>query len=430
MKEKLLSLNPEEGVIRFSRKVMAIFMVLIAVSVSSMFYVLFQGSIWLYNKYQGWNPEPLSHISIPNIFKRDSAESNDTVRVVSEDSQIINVVKNASPAVVSIIASAEVPRYEQCFQKNDGFGFFDMPIPSLCQQGTETRRVGAGSGFLVSADGYILTNRHVVADENAEYAVFLNDEANFGKRLNAKVMARDSENDIAILKIEATNLPYLHFGDSSKLRVGQTAIAIGYALGEFDNTVSKGVVSGLSRSISAQSGFGRTEELRGLIQTDAAINPGNSGGPLLDIDGSVIGMNVAMADAQSIGFAVPSNVVKNAYTQVRQTGKITTAERSFLGVRYAPISQELAKRDNLPYDYGMLIATDSENEPGVVANSPAARAGLKSGDIILEVSGKQLNERYILSDALSGFKPGDTVSLKVYSSGAVRDVEVKLDKRP
>ena len=363
-------------------------------------------------------------------------ESGTTVRVVNEDSQVISVVEKASPAVVSIVASAEVPRLEQCYQDNPlydnlppGFeGFFD--VPSLCERGTELKQVGAGTGFVVSADGYIMTNKHVVEDPNGEYTVILNDKDNQGKKVNAKVLARDPNNDIAVLKIEMNNLPYLTFGDSEKIKVGQTAIAIGYSLGEFANTVSKGVVSGLSRSIIAGGSASGPERLRGLIQTDAAINPGNSGGPLLDIGGNVVGMNVAMANAQSIGFTIPANEVRAAYDEVKQSGKITADEIPFIGVRYVPINRTIKNDNNLPYDYGMLVSHgQKQTDVAVMPGSPAETAGLAENDIILEADGKQLNEGFTLADVIANHKPGDDITLKVYHQGKEQTVKVKLGKK-
>ncbi len=305
-----------------------------------------------------------------------------------------------------------------------------MQVQGLCQNGTQKQRTSAGSGFLVTADGYILTNKHVVQDEKSSYTVVLNDDKHSGQKFPAKILARDSVNDIAVLKIEGTDLPFLTFGDSSKLQVGQTAIAIGYALGEFDNTVSRGVVSGLSRSIHAQDGM-TSEQLRGLIQTDAAINPGNSGGPLLDIGGNVIGMNTAVADGQSIGFAIPINAVKDDFEQVKQSGKITEKDHAYLGIRFLPVTTEMKDTNNLPVDYGMLVSPDNTpNALAVVPGSPADKAGIQQNDIILEIDGKQLNEKYLLNDVIDAHSPGDTITLKIYHKGDTKTIQVKLDKRP
>lgn len=370
----------------------------------------------------------------PTVTPTSTESLPTTIKIVSEESQVIEVVKNASDAVVSIIASAEVPRVTKCAQRipiqglPSGFErFFD--IPALCQDGTELRRVGAGSGFIASSDGYIITNKHVVNDERGEYTVILNDRIHSGQKLKAKVIARSPEQDIAILKVEANDLPFLTLGDSSTLQVGQTAIAIGYALGEFDNTVSKGVVSGLFRSISASNGRS-SEDLRGLIQTDAAINPGNSGGPLLDIAGNVIGMNTAVANAQSIGFAIPVNEIRNAFDQARTTGKISLAERAFLGIRYMPITAEMKAKNNLDYDYGIIVARgEEESDVAVVPGSPADKAGIRENTIILEVDGKPLNDRNQLSEMVAAHKPGEVIDLKIVQQGETKNVTVTLEKK-
>jgi serine protease Do len=229
---------------------------------------------------------------------------------------VINAVKSANPAVVAITVSVYVPVYEQYFEMipNPFNNFFNYFIPQYRELGTTQQEIGGGSGFLISDDGYIVTNRHVVEDPSAEYAVFLNDGRNF----TAQVVYRDAELDLAVIKIEGRRLPYLPFGDSDKLEIGQSVIAIGNALAEFRNTVSLGIVSGLARSVAAVDQAGRVEKLDELIQTDAAINPGNSGGPLLNLAGEVIGVNVATArGADNISFALSSNMVRTIVESVR-----------------------------------------------------------------------------------------------------------------
>lgn len=370
--------------------------------------------------------------------KDNKASSFLPVRVVSEESQVIDAVKKAVPAVVSIIASAEVPKYETFYENvlppgmpEEWGNLFNMQVPTQKQNGTEKKQIGAGTGFLVSPDGYIITNKHVVADEKAEYTVLLNDEKKSGEKVVAKVVARDPNNDVAVLKIEKKNLPFLRFGDSDKLQVGQTTIAIGYALGEFDNTVSKGVVSGLKRTVVAGGGFVGTERLRQLIQTDAAINPGNSGGPLLDIGGAVIGVNVAMAQAQSIGFALPINYVKTVYQQARDTGAIKKAESGYLGIRYLIINEKVKSANNLPVDYGALISRgETREELAVTPGSPADKVGLVENDIVLEVDGQKITENNQLSDIVAERKPGDEVSLKIYHRSEEKIIKIKLGQRP
>lgn len=343
------------------------------------------------------------------------------LKTVDEQSEVISVAEKASPAVVSIIATAEVPTYESLYDSWFGFG------SRGAQNGTATQQVSAGTGFLVSADGYIITNKHVVENAGAEYTVILNDQKNLGEKIKATVLARDPNNDIAFLKIDKTDLPFLNLGDSDRLKVGQTVIAIGYALGQFDNTVSKGVVSGLARSISA-GGMAQLEYLNNLIQTDAAVNPGNSGGPLLDIQGNVIGVNVAMADAQSIGFAIPINDAKAAYDEVKATGKISQAAKTFLGVRYAAVNDAVQKANQLPYNYGVIVVRGgAATDLAVVPGSPAEKAGIKENDIILEVDGAKINDRNPLQRVIGRYKAGDEVKIKIYSAGQEKEIRVKLD---
>ncbi len=239
---------------------------------------------------------------------------NEFYKPTDYEMQVIKAVKTASPAVIAITISKNIPIIEKCpynpfsdlppeFQQFFGQ---NLQFYQPCQKGTKLQEIGGGSGFIISVDGVILTNKHVVQDPAAEYTVFTND----GKKYSAKVLARDPNIDIAVIKISASNLRAIKLGDSDSIQVGQTAIAIGNALGEFRNTVNVGVVSGLSRNITA-SGGGLTETIYNVIQTDASINPGNSGGPLLNLRGEVMGINTAIAqNAQSIGFAIPINQVK------------------------------------------------------------------------------------------------------------------------
>ena len=254
-----------------------------------------------------------------------------------EASDVVSVVEAANPAVVSIVISKDVPKMEQY---NPFGSFFGMPMMQR-QNGTEHIEIGGGSGFIVSSDGYLVTNAHVTSDSEADYNVFLND----GTEYAAEVIASDDQLDIAVLKIEGDDLPYLTFGDSDAVKVGQSVVAIGNALGEFSNTVSRGIISGVSRSITASTVFGQSENLKGIIQTDTAINPGNSGGPLLNEAGEVVGINTAIAQgAQNIGFAIPVNEAKQVIASVKKYGRIV---RPFLGVRYVIITSDLAKEKSL-----------------------------------------------------------------------------------
>ncbi|MBX4201062.1 trypsin-like peptidase domain-containing protein, partial [Candidatus Parcubacteria bacterium] len=266
---------------------------------------------------------------------------------VSYEQAIIDSVKSASPSVVSIVISKNLPVYEQQFINPFGdMPGFGIQIPQYVQKGTKYQEVGAGSGFIVSSDGLILTNKHVVSDKEAEYTVLTSD----GTEFSAKVVALDPVQDLAVIKLQSdATFPAIKIGDSSGIQIGQGAIAIGNALGQFSNTVSVGVVSGLGRTVSASGAQGFSETLEGIIQTDAAINPGNSGGPLVNLRGEVIGINTAMADnAQSIGFAIPINIAKKDIDQIIKTNKIVYP---FLGVRYVAVDEQVKEKYNLPVDY-------------------------------------------------------------------------------
>jgi serine protease Do len=363
-------------------------------------------------------------------------KNKNTNSTIVEESTIVSAVSRANPAVVAITITKEIPKYKVSYnqnsqqdQVNDFFGnqfpnfFFNQP--TYTQDGTEKKVVGGGSGFIVSADGYVVTNRHVVVDKTAEYSITLNN----GKKYNAKVLARDQVLDIAILKIDAYGLPFLELGDSSSLQLGQSVIAIGNALGEFKNTISTGIISGLSRKVTAADGQGMTESLDKVIQTDAAINPGNSGGPLLNLKGLVIGVNVAVAQgAENIGFALPINSVKNVINQVRSTGKIS---RPYVGIRYIPITNELKDKNNLTVDYGILVGKGpNSNELAVIPGSPADKAGIVENDIILEVDGKKIDEDQNFAYLIREKRVGDIITLRVLSKGIEKTVTLTLAQAP
>ena len=261
-----------------------------------------------------------------------------------EKSPLIMVIKKAMPAVVSIVISKNLQELEKELAKElPRFGQeFHIPEESIDSRGMV--KIGGGSGFIVDKEGIVITNRHVVADSEAEYTVITNDN----KKFKAEILAQDLVNDVAILKIEAPaeKLTTVILGDSNNIELGQNVIAIGNALGIFKNTVSSGIISGLSRSISAQGDTNSVQELRGLIQTDAAINPGNSGGPLVDIFGQTIGINVAVVfGAENISFAIPINTAKKALHDLKKYGRI---RRPFLGIRYLKIDQKLKKKIKKP----------------------------------------------------------------------------------
>ena len=350
----------------------------------------------------------------------------------SQEDLIIKVVKEVSPAVVSIVITKDVPIIEQYYYNpfkefEQFFGEpFEFEIPQYREKGTEKREVGGGTGFIISEDGLVLTNKHVVADEKADYTVFTND----GQSYPVKVLARDPLRDIAILKIDKENagpFPVVKLGNSDTVQIGQTVIAIGNALAEFRNTVSVGVVSGLSRTITASgSGLG-TEVLEDIIQTDAAINQGNSGGPLLNLRGEVIGINAAMVlQAQNIGFSIPINQAKKAIEQVKTLGKIVYP---FLGVRYVIINEKIQKENNLPVDYGAWIVKGEQGEPAISPNSAAEKAGLKENDIILEFNNEKITAQNSLAKIIAKYNPGDKVVLKILRNKEEKSVEVTLGER-
>ncbi len=350
--------------------------------------------------------------------------------VIDFEQAIVKAVEQASPAVISIIISKHVPIIERCpynpfsdlpgeFQLFFGQQFeFYQP----CQKGTKRQEVGGGSGFIISSDGLIVTNKHVVYDEKASYTVLTND----GQKYEAQILARDSSLDFAVIKISANNLPVVRVGDSDMVKLGQTAIAIGNALGEFRNTVSVGVVSGLARVVTA-AGRGLVERFEGLIQTDAAINEGNSGGPLLNLKGEVVGINVAMVSgAQNIGFAIPINQVKKAIESVKTTGRIIVP---YLGVRYLMISPELAKKEKLLVEEGALIR-GSQDGPGVLPNSPAAKAGLLAEDIIIEFNGEKVAQNNYLGKIIQKYNVGDNITLKILRADKETIIKATLEERP
>lgn len=259
-----------------------------------------------------------------------------------------------------------------------------------------------GSGFIVHRRGLVLTNRHTVENERATYSVILEN----GEKLPAEVLSRDPTNDVAILKIEARGkkLALLPLGDSAKLELGQSVIAAGNALGVFKNSVSRGIISGLYRSISARGARKKIEELRGLIQTDAAINPGNSGGPLVNLAGKAIGINVAViSGAESIGFAIPINVAKRDLEDIVKYGRV---RKPFLGVRYLLLDDYLKSKTGLPVNYGALVIPEHPYQTAVVAGSPAAKAGIQEKDIILEINQRQINYDYTIEDFIAASKIG------------------------
>lgn len=376
-----------------------------------------------------------------SVVRGGAAERVTEKTVYVEESQIIDTVKAISPSVISVVITKDLPLYrQQLFNFNDFFGsdpFFNFGEPFAApeldrdesgQVKTERRKVGGGSGFIVSQDGLAVTNRHVVSDEAANYTVILND----GTEYAANVLSRDTVNDIALLRIvdengdPVTGLQAAPLGDSGALKIGQRVIAIGNALAEYENTVTTGVVSATGRSITAGS-VNAVENLIGLIQTDAAINPGNSGGPLLNLEGQVIGINTAIAaNAQGIGFAIPINDVKNVIASVQQYGKIV---RPYLGVRFMMLTKQKAEELKIDVEGGaLLVGNEAEGEFAVIPGGPADKAGLKIKDVILEVDGKPVTLENPLHILVGRKNPGDTVTLNVWRSGEKMEIKVALEE--
>ena len=283
---------------------------------------------------------------------------------------------------------------------------------------------GTGSGFIFDSNGWILTNKHVVAGAD-EISVKLNDSRIF----TGRVYGIDTLTDLAIVKIDATGLPTATLGSSEELQLGQLAIAIGNPLGNFENTVTTGVVSGLGRQIQAGDANGTSsEQLNNLIQTDAAINPGNSGGPLINSAGQLIGINTAVnQNAQGIGFAIPINVAR-PIMKLAVAGK--EIARPWIGVYYTPIDAQLAKDRGLSVNHGVLIDAAANGAPGVFPGSPAAKAGLKDGDVVVAVDGAVVDQDHDLSTRILPHVPGDVVALSVIRAGRTMEIRVTLGTLP
>ncbi len=350
--------------------------------------------------------------------------------MTEHEEKITQAVEKAMPAVASITIAKEVediardlpleffrlPHYQE---------FLEHEIDHAPKDDKGRIKVGGGSGFFVSPDGLLLTNRHVVSEAHAVYTVVAGE-----KRYEAMVVARDPINDVAVLKVkpDGGKVPCLKLAETKNLKLGQSVIAVGNALGEFQNTVSTGVVSGLSRFISAASdSLGRQERLRGLIQTDAAINPGNSGGPLVNLDGEAVGINVAVVfGAQNIGFAIPIERARRDLDEIKEFGRI---RRPYIGVRYLLLNKFLRDRFRLPVERGALII--NEGIPGdfaVVPHSPADKAGLKEFDVITHCDGKEITERETLEDLLASHEIGDRVELGILRKGKGESVEITLEE--
>jgi len=320
-------------------------------------------------------------------------------------SPVQKIAKKVCPAVITIIASKDIP-------KLDAASFLSLQ-GNLDLNHKGQAKVGGGSGFIVSKDGYVFTCAHVVKDFEADYSVIIDPE----HRYEARVLSRDFLSDIAILKIRGKDFPYLKIANSDKVELGQYAISVGNSLGEFEDTISLGIISGLSRNIKACDGMDFHTDLKGLFQTDAAINNGNSGGPLINVNGEVIGINTAMIEkAQNIGFAIPINCAVKDLKEIRKFGKI---KRPYLGVKYVLLDKNVSEENNLPITEGALIVRERYGENPVAKGSSSEKAGLKEYDIILSFNGKKINKEHSLVDFLSKSKIGDKVKIEILRKGKI-----------
>jgi serine protease Do len=366
-------------------------------------------SAWLWLSPEGVDLGTLVIERKPEVIREESFHY---LPQTTHEEMVIEAANQAIPGVVNIVVTREVtvdPFY--------GMGWFFNQQDPIVQESTSY-----GTGFFVSSDGLVLTNKHVVLEKDAEYRVVTSDNESYP----ARVLARDPVYDLALVEIEGDGFPVLELGDSDKLVPGQTVIAIGNALGQFGGSVSTGIISGLSRIISAY-GAGYSDVLSDLIQTDAAINRGNSGGPLLDLNGQVVGVNVAMAkQAQNLGFAIPINQAKRAIRSVRETGQII---HPFLGINYVMVNQEIKEEENLPYGYGALIVRDRSSGLAIVPDSAAEKMGLRAGDLILEFNGEKVVTERNLAQIIQDHDPGDTISLKVWRDSEIIFIEGVLGER-
>lgn len=325
----------------------------------------------------------------------------------------IRSIKTVMPAVVSII----VYDYKESVNINLGAGTQETK--------KDKKKIGSGTGFIITADGMILTNKHLLngtKEESAEYRVILNS----GKQYYAQLIGRDSLYDLAVLKIFDKKLPYVKLGDSDKLELGSTVIAIGNVLGRYQNSATKGIVSGLGRSLTAGDDTGNVELLDNVIQTDAEVNKGNSGGPLIDLNGVVVGINSAVdEEGSAVGFAIPINDAKPIIISIKERGMVV---RPRIGMRYIMLTPEIALDKKLPKDAGALITKGENGESAIFPDSPAEKAGLKEGDIVLEINGIKLENKNTLLSTVQKYKPGQKIGLKVQRGGKVIIFVVTLDE--
>ncbi|OGF23872.1 hypothetical protein A3H09_03215 [Candidatus Falkowbacteria bacterium RIFCSPLOWO2_12_FULL_45_13] len=337
----------------------------------------------------------------------------DNLRLDDQEATI-RAINKVIPAVVSIIITEQVTTT-----------VINLNTGQQTEQKSKVRK-GSGTGIIISPDGLILTNKHVVnvaGEKTAEYRIILNS----GRQYYAQFIGKDPINDLAVLKIFDKNLPFVQLGDSDKLQIGATVIAIGNALGRYQNSATKGIVSGLGRNIEASDQSGNTSEtLDNVIQTDANINLGNSGGPLVDLDGNIVGINVATDQTgSSIGFAIPINDAKPVIKSVREIGRIV---RPRLGVRYHMLTPELASQLKIGLNSGAWISINNDGTPSVLDGSPADKAGLKPGDIVMEINGIKLQDKTTLLSVIQKYKPGAKIGLRVFRDGKIIILTTVLDE--
>lgn len=335
-------------------------------------------------------------------------------------SPIAQIAKKVCPAAITIVATKDLPSLENFY--NIALRGKNLSVDAEMPK-TKPTKVGGGSGFIVSKNGYIVTCNHVVADGDCEYTVVISPEEKF----KAEVLARDPLVDLAILKIDGDSFPTIAMGNSDEIELGEEVLAIGNSLGEFDDTISRGIISGLSRRITAYAGIAGAQALGGLIQTDAAINPGNSGGCLANMDSEVIGVNTAMVSgAQNIGFAIPINLAKKMLEEVRKFGKI---KRPYLGLKYFVLNETLAQKNNIPVNYGALIVRERLGDPAISPDSPADKSGLQEFDIILEADGEEITEKNTLGDVLQHHEVSDEIKLLVQRGEKRMELILTLEEK-
>jgi serine protease Do len=349
---------------------------------------------------------------------RSTISATDTVvqrEVINSESELINkIATSVGESVVSInVVSTSVVG-----------GFFGAQ---------EIEQESAGTGFILSKDGIIVTNRHVVSQTGSEVSVTLSD----GTELeDVEIIGKTNPNDpldIAFLKIQDTqdkDLKPVTLGDSGTTKVGDKVVAIGNALGQFQNTVTSGIISGYGRDIVAGDSSGANKEpLQNLLQTDAAINSGNSGGPLVNAAGEVIGVNVAVAGfAENIGFAIPINDIKGLVASVFEKGKL---ERAYIGIRYLTVNDDVANEYNLSVKRGIYIPVSGRNtQQSILPDGPGAKAGLREGDVITEVDGEAIDEKNSLVSILGRKRVGQVVELKIIRDGNEQNISVTLEATP